>query len=204
MHPSRRKSGFLHGEQVGHFYRDERYARLACLGFDNKLRDIADPEGFGAALATHGARVLVLKRRNVVKQVTSGLNALRTRTITGRVHAYEAQDIPHEPFTLDLQQFDAHLRRPVHRLEALDRFARSRDWPALEVLYEDLVLEREATIQRIVAFLDAPQGSIQLEPRGKPLKQSPTELQQLLTNFEALRQRYAGTPWRDMIEDPGL
>ena len=74
-------------EEVPRFFEDPRFEGLSSLGFANKLSDIVEPKGFAHALESRGARILSLKRRNVVKQVISGLNALRTREVTGKVHA---------------------------------------------------------------------------------------------------------------------
>lgn len=191
-------------EQVARFFEDPRYRELTCLGFDNKLSDLVDSDGFVAALSRHDARIVVLKRRNLAKQVISALNAIRSRTVTGKVHAYKPEDILDEPFTLDLDKFDAHYRRLVQRTEAIDRFVASRDWASLELFYEDLVLSREATTRRVAEFLDVPWEGIELQPAGRPLKQTPTDLRQVLANFEELRTRYAGTRIEEMVVDPGI
>lgn len=188
-------------EQVSTFFHDPRYADLACLGFDNKLSDIIDPPAFADALMDEGARLLVLKRRNIAKQVISSLNALRTREVTGKFHAYSESDILDQPFELDPDRFDAHLRRLVTRLEEVDRFVAGHDWPHLEIFYEDLTAERAAVVGRIAEFLEAPLGGIELEPPRQPLKQSPTDLRRLISNHEELLERYRGTPVETMLAD---
>jgi LPS sulfotransferase NodH len=188
-------------EQVDHFFADPRYAGLSSLGFANKLSDIVEPDGFAVALANHGTRVLSLKRRNLVKQVVSTLNALRTREVTGKSHAYEPEDIVDQAFEIDLAQFDAHLRRLLERTAAQDRFTAQGDWPALELFYEDLVEHREVTVRRVADFLGLARETVQLEARGGPLKQTPTDLREVLTNFDALRDRYRATPFLSMIEN---
>jgi len=193
--------GRLQIEQVGRYFDDPRYEQFSCLGFANKLSDIVEPDGFAAALATADARILCLKRRNLVKQVVSTLNALRTREVTGKSHAYEPEDIVDQAFEIDLAQFDAHLRRLLERTAAQDRFTAQGDWPALELFYEDLVEHREVTVRRVADFLGLARETVQLEARGGPLKQTPTDLREVLTNFDALRDRYRATPFLSMIEN---
>jgi hypothetical protein len=187
--------------QIGRFFTDPRHEALSCLGFANKLSDIVAPPAFAAALEAHGARILDLKRRNPVKQVISNLNALRSREITGKAHAYSQGDILSDPFEIDCEHFAAHLRRLLERTAAQDRFVRQRNWPRIELFYEDLVNEREATVVRVAEFLEHSPGSIDLHPEAQPLKQTPTDLREVLTNFDALRERYRGTRFQAMIED---
>ena len=194
--------GRLQIEQVGRYFDDPRYEQVSCLGFANKLSDIVEPRVFGDALEAQGARLLSLKRRNLVKQVVSNLNALRTRELTGKAHAYRKEDILVDTFEIDLPHFDAHLRRLLERTAAQDRFVEERPWLSMEVFYEDLISGRESTIRRIAEFLETQKASIEIDPPGKPLKQSPTDLRSLVTNFGALRARYTGTVFQTMIEDP--
>lgn len=188
-------------EQVERFFKNHDYSEIPCVGFANKLSDIVEPKGFGDALEAQGARLLSLKRRNLVKQVVSNLNALRTREVTGKAHAYRKEDILADTFEIDLPHFDAHLRRLIERTAAQDRFVEERPWLSMEVFYEDLISGRESTIRRIAKFLETPKASIEIDPPGKPLKQSPTNLRNLLTNFDALRARYTGTAFQNMLDD---
>lgn len=191
-------------EQVGRFFNDPVHDNKHCLGFANKLSDIVDPDGFAAALREQDIRVLELKRRNVVKQVVSTLNALRTRDITGKFHAYKKEDIVTAPFEIEVAQFDAHLKRLLSRTEALENFVRSSGLPALEIFYEDFVLHREAELLRVTKFLDLNYKALDLTPAGRPLKQTPTDLRDVVSNFNELRAAHLGTPFEAMFADQEL
>ena len=188
-------------QQIGRFYGETEYRALDALGFANKLSDIVDPEGFASELLAHEVRVISLTRRNIAKQVVSSLNALRSKEITGKVHAYTQKDIVDEPFELDLDQFDAHLERLIKRSAAQELFVRQHDWESVDVTYEDLILEKAETIGRITDFLRTPVEDVDLKPGETPLKQTPPDLSLLLGNFDALQKRYAGTRFQAMIED---
>ena len=191
-------------EQIGQFFCEPEYDALDAAGFANKLSDIVDPDGFASELVANEAKVISLKRRNIAKQVISSLNALRSREITGKVHAYSQADIVATSFELDLDQFDAHLERMIDRAATQDRFVQQHHWDSIDVVYEDLIIEKAETIRRIAEFLGTSVQDIDLKPGGKPLKQTPTDLRQLLENFDALQTRYAGTRFLGMIEDDGL
>lgn len=197
-------AGAAQVRQISRFFTDEQYASIAALGFANKLSDIVDRPAFADALQAHGVKVISLKRRNLAKQAFSIVNAIRNKKVTGRYHAYSSQDLLHDSFELDLDRFDAVLTRLVHRTYRQDRYVRDRDWEWTEVFYEDLVLDKANTVRRLARFLAVDDAALDLEPRKAPLKQTPTDLRRSVTNFDALRQRYAGSHFQPMIEDPRL
>jgi hypothetical protein len=188
-------------QRAKEFFEDPKYSVLRCVGFDNKLSDIATPGEFATFLEAYDARILALRRRNVVKQVISSLNAIRSRDLTGKYHAYDPSEIVHEPFEVEPDRFDAHLERLLQRDEAMHSWVTSRKWKHLQIYYEDLVEDRAETVREIASFLDTPYEEIDLDPPGKPLKQSPKDLRNLVLNLEVLRDRYRGTRFEAMLMD---
>jgi len=197
-------SGPKQVDQIGRFYSDPKYSTLDAVGFANKLSDIVLPEEFASELVAREAKIISLTRRNIAKQVISSLNALRTKEITGRVHAYSQNDIIETPFKLDLDQFDAHLRRLIARIALQERFVQEHEWETVDVVYEDLVQKMPETIDRVARFLGTPVQDIYSKPGETPLKQTPTDLRRVLGNFEDLRKRYEGTRFRAMIDDTAV
>jgi hypothetical protein len=191
-------------DQIGRFYSDQKYSTLDAVGFANKLSDIVHREEFASELVAREVKIISLTRRNIAKQVISSLNALRTKEITGRVHAYSQNDIIETPFELDLDQFDAHLQRLLGRITLQEMFVQEHEWESVDVVYEDLVQKRAETIYRIASFLETPVLEFDSKPEESPLKQTPTDLRRLLENFEDLRKRYEGTRFQAMIEDTAL
>jgi hypothetical protein len=198
------EAGPQQNERVSTFFADVRFADMDAVGFVNKLSDILDPEGFAAALNLELARVISLKRRNLIKQVISGLNALRSREQTGKVHAYSRNDIVEQPFAVDLEQVDAHLRRMVQRTAAQDDYATRLRGPGLEIFYEDLAERRTDEIRRLADFLGISPESMTASPDMAPIKQSPTDLRDLLTNYDDLVRHYRETPYEGMVRDVGV
>jgi hypothetical protein len=196
-------AGRLQAKRADRYYA-ESSPGVRCRGIANKLSDIADPSALSAVLDSNDARVISLKRHNLAKQALSGINALRSHARTGKVHAYSDTDIVHDRWELDLETFGKWLRRQVARDEAQDRFVVEGPWESIVVFYEDLVTDRAGVVRAISGFLDIDEARIDLGPSGAPIKQTPTDLRELLTNFDELLAGYEGTPYHDMLSDPGV
>src|SRR5690606_3058987 len=72
-----------------------------AAGFKAKLWDVLDPAGLARALRDAQARVIHMRRDNIVKGAVSTINAERLRERTGHWTMYRDEHRP-EPFAIDI------------------------------------------------------------------------------------------------------
>jgi LPS sulfotransferase NodH len=168
-----------------------------AVGFKTKLGDVLDPPGLAALLAEEDARVIHLKRRNLVKLTVSSFNSQRVHERTGDWNLYSRDAAASEPLTIEPEWFSARLRRVVEHDEALDRYVAAAARPTLTLFYEDLLLDTQASVDRAFSFL----GVEPIPARGMTVKATADDLRAALANFEELRAGFAGTPFEAMFDE---
>lgn len=177
------------------FFGRNRPATRAA-GFKTKVRDLRDPGRMGEVLEGAGARVIVMRRRNLVKQAVSRLNAARLHRETDRWNLHEGE-ARLGSFSVAPEDFATHLRRVVYDQRVLEAYSELLDLPTLHVEYADLLRDRHAWFESIFDFLEA-------EPRAlesQVLKNTDDDLSRVLTNFEELRRAYSGTRFEPMFDE---
>ncbi len=155
-----------------------------------------------AALAD--LRVLHLKRRNLLRRHVSHLVARRSRFWhswrAGSVEHVTHLDAPPHPDSVEWRPD----RRPVVQVDPqaferdvaeVERWRRHADGalaarPCLEVIYEELCADFQGVGARVQDFLGLPRASLQ--PAVNKLEERP--LRDAVSNYEALRAHFAGTP----------
>ena len=70
------------------------------------------------------------------------------------------------------------------------------DRPLLHLDYEDLLADPTAVFHQLLAYLGLPPAPIQ----GTTLKNTSDDLREVVTNFDELRARYAGTRYEPMFD----
>lgn len=178
------------------FFRGRIVSRDRAVGFKTKLRDVLDQDGFGRLLAEYDARLIYLDRRNDVKHAISRITARRLKDTTGRWNRYDG-DAALEPFAVDVDDFESRLRAVEEEKATIAGYVGRQDRPLLHLDYEDLLADPTATFHRILAFLGLPPAPI----RGSTLKNTSDDLREVVTNFAALRARYAGTRYEPMFDE---
>jgi LPS sulfotransferase NodH len=177
------------------FYRRE-WPGARAVGFKTKVRDVYDRHGFGRMLEEEDVHVLVLERRNLIKQAVSNLNAERVYAEHGVWNLRHDQQRP-GPFEADPERFDAALRRVVFERETLDAFVRFVRRPMLRLEYEGLVRDPRAWFGAACEFLGLPAG----EPVSDMRKATDDDLRRVVTNLAELRSRYEGSHFEAMFND---
>jgi LPS sulfotransferase NodH len=167
-----------------------------AVGFKTKLSDVKDHEGFAKMLDEMGARIILLQRRNIVKHVVSWVNSERIHDATGRWNLWNEENrLP--PATIDVVKFDRRLEQVEKGKRALESYAENVDLPTLRLYYEDLLVDKQATLERIFSFL-----RVRFEPvRGRSIKNTSDDLKEAVSNFDELRSHYAGTPYEHMFDE---
>ena len=178
------------------FYDSARPQDIRSVGYKTKLSDVVDPGGFRRLLDDLGVRLIHLIRRNLVKQVISALNAERLHQKTGQ---WNIQDEGERlgPFSVDEKTFDSLLKNRMAGEKKLAESIAEIGRSAKQVVYEDLLRKPDETLQDLYDFLDVPSRPVVSQFR----KHTPDDLRAVVTNFDELKQRYAGTRFEAMFDE---
>lgn len=178
------------------YLRPPLIGRHAAIGFKTKLVDVLDPDGFAALVQSEGIKVIHMRRRNLVKAVISRINARRLYEATGNWNLYRSADqMPAMP--IDPAEFDLFLREREEADQSLAAYVRGLAVPALPVEYESLLSDRDGVMSEVSAFLNIRVAAV----TAKTLKNTRDDLREVVENFDALRARYAGTPYFQMFDE---
>ena len=150
------------------------------------------------ALRRSGAKTIVLTRRNRLKHA---LSLYRYRE--EKKSQFELKGV-RPPTELDLDVYDDWLQKSAWMHEQSRAFRRSAERVlghenVADVEYEEFVTEqgKQEVVDRMVSFLgvEAPQLDSHFE------KATPDSLEAAVSNFEALRGRYADTEYRQFFDE---
>lgn len=170
--------------------------RAGALGFKTKLVDVLDPPGFVHLLQKKRCRIIQLRRLNRVKAVISRINARKLYQASGKWNLYEESDRI-QPEVIDPEEFDRFLHEREQADNELQSFTQDLGLPTLEVVYEQLLLEKEAVLRQVLDFLRVPA----LPLAARTLKHTRDNLREVVLNFDELRARYAGTEVAAMFDE---
>jgi len=101
-----------------------------AVGFNTKLSDVLDVPAFGSLLREVRARVILLTRRNLVKQTVSLFRGEELAHATGDWNLYRDSDRP-PAFPIDPDLFDDWLRTTVLERTRLQQFVLRLELPTL-------------------------------------------------------------------------
>jgi LPS sulfotransferase NodH len=193
----RKEQGFVAQAQwIREFFKPRPLAPYAAIGFKTKLSDVVDAGEFANLLKSLDVNIIHLERHNMVKQTISWLNSERLYEATGDWNLYkEADRLPH--LEVDLEKFADSLSLLEQGKRWLRRYVDKLALPTLRLSYEDLLLDFEGTIERVLDFLEVPLESV--ESRVK--KSTNDDLRQAVSNFEELRAQYVGTTYEQMFDE---
>lgn len=176
---------------------DRSLRPLRAAGFKTKLWDVLDPEGLAALLRQVEARVIHMRRANVVKGAISTINADRLRQRTGQWTMYREDHRP-EPFAIDIGRLRSWIASREEGDARIQAYIRDLDLPSMELTYEDLVGHPGEAVERLGEFL-----GFRLRPpaldRTHSKKVTPDDLRDILTNYDAVAEAMRGTPYEPML-----
>jgi LPS sulfotransferase NodH len=178
------------------FYTPPWIGRYKSYGFKTKLVDILDPQGFARLLEEKDCRVIQLLRRNSVKAVISTINADRLHKSTGSWNLLKDGDrMP--PFAVDFQQFEQMLQERQEWDRELEAYSGQLRLPVITLFYEDLLRDEKAFLQKVFDFIGVSPQPV----KGKTIKHTQDNLRDVITNFDELRAKYAGTHYETMFDE---
>jgi hypothetical protein len=192
--PKEKRSADEQLARVESYYGGSPAAGIRAFGFKTKASDVLDDDGFARLVDRRGIRLLLLTRRNVIKQAISLLRAIQLNETTGEwnLHAEE-----HRVSTVRIEPEE--LRTLADRYqqgsEGVWRYETLTGVPSLRLDYESLLAEPDATFRRIFEFLDVAPRRVE----GATLKHTSDDLRHALENFDELHEYFAGSPYQDML-----
>jgi LPS sulfotransferase NodH len=167
-----------------------------AIGFKTKIVDILDPDGFAALLTELKVKIVQLQRRNLVKAVVSTMNAKRLHDASGNWNLMKESDrLP--GFEVDPVEFEKLLQERIRWDTELEEYAARLDLPRLSLYYEDLLQDEKAFLLKLFDFIGVAPKPVQ----GKTLKNTKDDLREVVVNFDDLRGRYEGTPYKAMFDE---
>ena len=167
-----------------------------AVGFKTKLKDVLDPTRLAEELRRLQAKIILLERRNRIKLVVSLYNSVRLNEATGDWNLYDEKDRL-APAAMDPEVFISWLEKLEDWNRKLRKYTSDLGLATLSLCYEDLLVEQQATFNRVFSFLG-------VEPQpvtGNARKNTSDDLREALPNFEVIRTSYVGTPYLEMFDE---
>jgi LPS sulfotransferase NodH len=141
-------------------------------------------------------KVIHLKRKNSLSMIVSMKVAFKT----------DQWGITSEAERIDAAKKQVHLDYDF----LLERFEQIELWeknipklfdrsPIQNVFYQDLVGQYQQTVEGLFDFLALPQISLE-KAEIKHKKQNPEPLNQLIDNYDELKEKFADTPWASYFD----
>jgi hypothetical protein len=182
-------------ERIRKFLVEEPHGTMRASGFKTKYADIGDKNAFRDLLSSLDARLIVLERRNLVKQVVSFCTGEKLYEATGDWNLYDGQKPSNDKIEVPTGIFDRELQRMTEGQEQLTRFASSLRRPTLYIYYEDLIRDPEEVFGWVTRFLSL--SPTTFEPKTE--KNTSDDLSEVLNNYYELKAHYEGTRYEQMF-----
>ena len=192
---------------IGHMYDIFSFPTEAC-GFKLKYRIQFDlfPEILAELKHIPNMRLIVLSRRNLIKQAVSRQNLPRVEARAGGanlVNANDSEPVALPRFLLDVESAVKYARNSSQQQadfeDSVKQLTGKSGIPTMDVDYSELLKDHDRTIQRILEFLDVDAGQ-SLDSREFQ-KATPDRLSDAITNYDELLKVVQGTEFLPMLED---
>lgn len=184
--------------EIKQFWDDTEGTSSGARGFKIKWLHLLDPAGFAHLLKDEQARVICLRRWNVVRQAISHFRALELAAKSGRWNVYEGiRGLG--PIHIDPDRFHEKVRAFDRRNHEMAAYAVDLEVPTLLVSYEDLLMRHDRTMELLQGFLGVPSKPLQ----GDTKKHTSDDLREAVANIDQLAARMDGTLYARMFDQPG-
>ena len=158
-----------------------RSQQVTAIGFKTKVKDVHDLDAFLSYLQTHEFRIIHLTRTNQLKFVVSIVRANMLRQRTGTSNLIFHDQHPLGPTAIPVADF-AKARKRLRRQMRLERIVKRLQLPTLKMVYEDLLENEQAELNRAFEFLGVRPASTS----GKTLKNTPQDIRSAVTNLDEI------------------
>ncbi len=147
-----------------------------------------------ALLNVPGIRVVILQRRNIIRQLVS-LRIASQIEIWRQSVGDEGVDLTER--VVEVQPSEVMEYRTVCDQEQ-DRYAAFTDGlPVCHVTYEDMMADLDGEVRRMAEFLGAGEKSRSVPPRLQ--RQNPESLRELINNFDELRAALSAAAEHELV-----
>ena len=177
-------------------YRDPVAPEIGAIGFKTKVQDILDKDRFAELMREEEARVIVLRRKNIVKSVVSWFNAERLFAGTGEWNL-GGERSSSSPINVDSTLFAKRVSLMEQATMQLEEFCERLPAPRLYLHYEDLLTSLDTTLDAVFRFLDVPRTDTSCGIR----KNTSDNLREAIANFDEIRTQFIGTRYEEMFDD---
>lgn len=184
---------------LARFYAQFDDDAIRSIGFKTKLDDVIDKRSFIQFIRKNDIKIIHMTRRNIVKLVISEINAQRLFDATSKWNLDNEDERP-GPFVLDLDEFDAKIKWREQIEDWLDGYIKIINNPTLSLCYEDMLFNEVHFFEKFYHFI----GTKPADTRSKIIKNTPTDLRQIIINHEELLRKYKYTRYESMILDIAL
>lgn len=171
-------------------------SRHKAIGFKTKLRDIAAQDRFKDLLEELQPTIIHMQRRNRVKVAISEVNA---NLLHEKIGKYNAESIGERlpPHRIELDDFRYALTLREDLDSQLLKFVHSMSLETLDIFYEDILLDKEATIKKIYNTL-----KVKYKPASAvTVKNTSDNLRESIVNLDELKNAYLGTQYEPMFDE---
>jgi hypothetical protein len=196
LSPRKEKGIEAQNSWLNTFFESPEAVSYKAWGFKTKLLDILDRDYFESLLYDKNIHVILLKRRNLVKQTISWINSIRVAEATGDYNIFQDSDRPTLPH-IDINDFDEKLRIVENHMLKFENYTNSLKAPILSLFYEDILVNVDLMMEKILTFLNVP--NIPLEAKTK--KVTSDDLRHAIVNFEELRQHLSNTKYQSLVDE---
>ena len=118
------------------------------VGFKLLEHQVAEIPGFMALLKRRGYKVIYLERKNVVRQVLSGVIANKRKKFNVKNYVSDGQ-----LYELDLNNFKKLMKGELREIQSQKRLIGRHGFDSLSINYEDFLNKRPAFFKRLFEFL---------------------------------------------------
>ena len=159
----------------------KRRPRIHAIGFKTKITSVLAPFKFEKYLKDNDFKVIHLTRKNQLKFIVSIVRAKQLRARTGTSNLIFQNQEAVGSTTIPLIEFSKAKRR-LRRRSRLARIIDRMKLPSLEMAYEELLNDEQATLKQLWDFLEVRN----VATVGKTRKNTPQDLRQAVANLDEI------------------
>ncbi len=185
---SRQKREFMHFCNI---YCDN----CRAMGFKTKVIDMSDKQEMKRLFELYDAKIIVLKRDNIVKQSISHINAARLFREKNRYNLMGDERSAGSLY-IDPKLFDNQLQKAAFALAELMNFSDYLNLPRLVIDYAELLQNQDEVFNNTLDYLEVSRSLLKSSYR----KNTSDDLRECVENFEELKNIYRNTMYGDMFD----
>jgi len=182
--------------KVEHAFTNPPSSMYRALGFKTKFYDIKDTDSFCKRLQQHNAKIIHMRRRNVVKGGISNLRAIALRKKQGQYNIqYKSEQL--DSIKIDPKTLSQEIKGRADQERMIRDFISESNLESMDLFYEDLLTNRSKTIKSFSNFV----GITTYIFNPDTEKNTSDDLRQAVTNFDELKKHYQSTEYEPLLNE---